>query len=58
MAVRTFRGTEETMNAGTIFVLCLAAGFLIFVIYLAVLSRRTDKAGPDSNERKNGTKAR
>jgi len=31
------------MNAGTIFVVCLAAGFLLFVLYLARLSRRTQR---------------
>jgi hypothetical protein len=31
------------MNAGTIFVLCLVAGFVMFVIYLTRLSRRTLK---------------
>jgi len=29
------------MTAGTIFVLCLAAGFVMFILYLARLSRRT-----------------
>jgi hypothetical protein len=36
------------MNAGTIFVLCLAAGFIAFVVYLAVLSRRGRRDGEDS----------
>ena len=46
------------MRAGTIFVLCLAAGLLTFVIYMAVLSRRTSKSDSNANERKNGTNAR
>jgi hypothetical protein len=29
------------MSAGTIFVLCLALGFVAFIIYLSRLSRRT-----------------
>jgi len=31
------------MRAGTIFVLCLAAAFGIFVTYMAILSRRSGK---------------
>ena len=34
------------MNAGTIFVLCLAAAFLIFVIYLSRLSRAAKREQP------------
>jgi hypothetical protein len=29
------------MDAGTIFVLCMAAGFVAFIVYLAIVSRRT-----------------
>lgn len=36
------------MNAGTIFVLCLAAGFLLFVVYLAVLSKRQQRSEQDA----------
>jgi hypothetical protein len=43
------------MDAATIFVLCLAAGFVIFVAYLAVASRRPGKTGHEVNERKSGT---
>jgi len=43
------------MDAATIFVLCLAAGFVLFVAYLAVASRRSAKTGHAENERKNGT---
>ena len=46
------------MKAGTIFVLCLAAAFFSFVIYLAILSRRSIKADPDVDKRKNGPNAR
>lgn len=42
------------MDAGTIFVLCLAAGFVIFVTYLAILSRRSGRNTQDPNERKGG----
>ena len=40
------------MNAGTIFVLCLAAAFLFFVIYLSRLSRvtRTEQADASREE--------
>jgi hypothetical protein len=43
------------MNAGTIFVLCLAAGLVAFVVYLARLSRqaqRSDDAQGRPPERK------
>jgi hypothetical protein len=43
------------MDAATIFVLCLAAGFVNFVVYLSVASRRPGKTGRDANERKDGT---
>jgi hypothetical protein len=33
------------MNAGTIFVLCLAAGLVAFVVYLARLSRQVQRSG-------------
>jgi len=36
------------MNAGTIFVLCLAAGFLVLVLYLHHLSQRTRSEEPQS----------
>jgi hypothetical protein len=36
------------MNAGTIFVLCLAAGFLVLVVYLHHLSKRTGREEPQS----------
>ena len=44
------------MKAGTIFVLCLAAGFVIFVAYLAILSRRNrqkdaTEGGNDKNRK-------
>jgi hypothetical protein len=41
------------MNAGTIFVLLLAAGFLAFIVYLAILSRRSTKID-DENEKSKG----
>jgi hypothetical protein len=53
-----FSITEGTMNAGTIFVLCLAAGFVIFVAYLAILSRRSGRGTQDPNERKGGPNPR
>jgi len=34
----------EIMNAGTIFVLLLGLGFLVFVVYLARLSRKNQSA--------------
>jgi hypothetical protein len=37
------------MKAGTIFVLCLAAGFVLFVAYLGVLSRRNRQDGAAEN---------
>jgi hypothetical protein len=36
------------MSAGTIFVLCLAAGFLALILYLHHLSQRTSKEEPES----------
>lgn len=38
------------MRAGTIFVLCLAAAFGFFVVYLAVLSRRQERNQKASDE--------
>jgi hypothetical protein len=46
------------MNAGTIFVLCLAAGLFGFVIYMAILSRRSSEADSEADKRKNGTNVR
>jgi hypothetical protein len=43
------------MDAATIFVLCLAVGFVIFVAYLSVASRRSTTTGHDADERKSGT---
>lgn len=34
------------MNAGTIFVLCLAAAFFTFIAYLAILGRRIRRQNP------------
>jgi hypothetical protein len=31
------------MSGGTIFVLCLTAAFAVFIAYLAILSRRSQK---------------
>jgi hypothetical protein len=44
------------MSGGTIFVLFLAAGFAIFVVYLAVLGRRSrqngdNDSGPDRSKK-------
>jgi hypothetical protein len=36
---------ERIMKAGTIFVLCLAVGFVLFVAYLGILSRRNRQDG-------------
>ena len=36
------------MNGGTIFVLCLAAAFLFFVMYLARLSRAAKRQAEDA----------
>lgn len=36
------------MSAGTIFVLCLAAGFLIVALYLHHLSQRASREEPQS----------
>ena len=38
------------MEAGMIFVLCLGAGFLVVVVYLAVLSRRSQNEGNSPSE--------
>ncbi len=40
---------EKTMKAGTIFVLCLAVGIVIFVAYLAILSRRNRQKDATEN---------
>jgi hypothetical protein len=50
--------SEEMMDAATIFVLCLAAGFVIFVVYLAIASRRFRTTVRDANDRKSGDKRR
>jgi hypothetical protein len=44
--------SEETMEAGTIFVLCLGAAFLLFVVYLAILSRRATSQSSTSQSSK------
>jgi hypothetical protein len=43
------------MDAASIFVLCLAAGFVIVIAYLVLVSRRTVKPDRDANQRKSGT---
>jgi hypothetical protein len=43
------------MDAARIFVLCLTAGFVIFIAYLAVLSRRSGKRDHNANPGKTGT---
>jgi hypothetical protein len=39
------------MNAGTIFVLCLGAAFVSFVVYMAILSRRAHHDESSANQR-------
>jgi len=38
------------MNGGTVFVLLLAVGFLTFVVYMAILSRRSRRAGDERDQ--------
>jgi hypothetical protein len=49
-AAKTSKYGRSSMRAGTIFVLCLAAAFGFFVVYLAVLSRREERKQKASDE--------